>query len=150
MTYCHVSNLPMFLQVQAKTPSLHFPRTFHSPPPVPASLSLHQNLKELESLLNSAQCQWVFIVFCFFRIDTKTKKPIFIDLVGSLIMFQDYLIDASESVGDGFSFSGGFGFSDKPQPGYGFDYTLGEYVSSLESLINELAIRFHLLSRNYS
>ncbi|KAK7845597.1 hypothetical protein CFP56_009154 [Quercus suber] len=148
----------MFLQVQAKTPSLHFPRTFHSPPPVPASLSLHQNLKELESLLNSAQCQWVFIVFCFFRIDTKTKKPIFIDLVGSLIMFQDYLIDASESVGDGFSFSGdyfpvlfsfvpkGFGFSDKPQPGYGFDYTLGEYVSSLESLINELAIRFHLLS----
>nr|POF20946.1 hypothetical protein CFP56_57983 [Quercus suber] len=41
----------------------------------------------------------------------------------------------------------GFGFSDKPQPGYGFDYTLGEYVSSLESLINELAIRFHLLSR---
>ncbi|KAK3003313.1 hypothetical protein RJ639_018335, partial [Escallonia herrerae] len=34
----------------------------------------------------------------------------------------------------------GFGFSDKPQPKYGFDYTLGEYVSSLESLINELAI----------
>ncbi|XP_052188005.1 uncharacterized protein LOC127798465 isoform X2 [Diospyros lotus] len=33
----------------------------------------------------------------------------------------------------------GFGFSDKPQPGYGFDYTLTEYVSSLESLINELA-----------
>ncbi|KAE8038024.1 hypothetical protein FH972_010571 [Carpinus fangiana] len=33
----------------------------------------------------------------------------------------------------------GFGFSDKPQPGYGFDYTLDEYVSSLESLINELA-----------
>ncbi|KAA8543584.1 hypothetical protein F0562_021670 [Nyssa sinensis] len=34
----------------------------------------------------------------------------------------------------------GFGFSDKPQPGYGFDYTLDEYVSSLESLINELAV----------
>ncbi|KAF3434950.1 hypothetical protein FNV43_RR22037 [Rhamnella rubrinervis] len=33
----------------------------------------------------------------------------------------------------------GFGFSDKPQPGYGFDYTLNEYVSSLESLINEVA-----------
>ncbi|KAF7825901.1 putative hydrolase isoform X1 [Senna tora] len=33
----------------------------------------------------------------------------------------------------------GFGFSDKPQPGYGFDYTLDEYVSSLNSLINELA-----------
>ncbi|KAK9281336.1 hypothetical protein L1049_004235 [Liquidambar formosana] len=33
----------------------------------------------------------------------------------------------------------GFGFSDKPQPRYGFDYTLDEYVSSLESLINELA-----------
>ncbi|KAB1212159.1 hypothetical protein CJ030_MR5G001756 [Morella rubra] len=33
----------------------------------------------------------------------------------------------------------GFGFSDKPQPGYGFDYTLDEYVSSLDSLINELA-----------
>lgn len=31
----------------------------------------------------------------------------------------------------------GFGFSDKPQPGYGFDYTLDEYVSSFESLINE-------------
>lgn len=34
----------------------------------------------------------------------------------------------------------GFGFSDKPQPRYGFDYTLDEYVSSLESLINELAV----------
>lgn len=47
--------------------------------------------------------------FSFFHIDTKTekKKPIFIDLVGSLIVFQDYLIDAPESVGDGFSFSGG-------------------------------------------
>ncbi|XP_042958775.1 uncharacterized protein LOC122294252 isoform X2 [Carya illinoinensis] len=33
----------------------------------------------------------------------------------------------------------GFGFSDKPQPGYGFDYTLDEYASSLESLISELA-----------
>ncbi|KAI9120008.1 hypothetical protein K1719_008977 [Acacia pycnantha] len=33
----------------------------------------------------------------------------------------------------------GFGFSDKPQPGYGFDYTLDEYVSSLESLVNELS-----------
>lgn len=32
----------------------------------------------------------------------------------------------------------GFGFSDKPQPKYGFDYTLDEYVSSLESFINEL------------
>ncbi|KAK2352676.1 alpha/beta-Hydrolases superfamily protein [Trifolium repens] len=34
----------------------------------------------------------------------------------------------------------GFGFSDKPQPKYGFDYTLDEYVSSLESLIDELAV----------
>ncbi|XP_057782868.1 uncharacterized protein LOC131000802 [Salvia miltiorrhiza] len=33
----------------------------------------------------------------------------------------------------------GFGFSDKPQPRYGFDYTLKEYVDSLESLINELS-----------
>ncbi|CAN1345233.1 Cis-3-alkyl-4-alkyloxetan-2-one decarboxylase [Linum perenne] len=32
----------------------------------------------------------------------------------------------------------GFGFSDKPQPKYGFDYTLDEYESSLESLINEI------------
>lgn len=33
----------------------------------------------------------------------------------------------------------GFGFSDKPQPKYGFDYTFKEYVDSLESLINELS-----------
>ncbi|XP_072965107.1 uncharacterized hydrolase YNR064C [Typha angustifolia] len=33
----------------------------------------------------------------------------------------------------------GFGFSDKPQPQYGFDYTLDEYVSSLESLIDVVA-----------
>ncbi|XP_015088455.1 uncharacterized protein LOC107031556 isoform X1 [Solanum pennellii] len=32
----------------------------------------------------------------------------------------------------------GFGFSDKPQPKYGFDYTLDEYVASLESVINAL------------
>ncbi|KAL6209060.1 hypothetical protein ACLB2K_020003 [Fragaria x ananassa] len=34
----------------------------------------------------------------------------------------------------------GFGFSDKPQPKYGFDYTLNEYVTSLESFINEVAV----------
>nr|AFK49471.1 unknown [Lotus japonicus] len=34
----------------------------------------------------------------------------------------------------------GFGFSDKSQPKYGFDYTLDEYVSSLESLIDELVV----------
>ncbi|KAL2319401.1 hypothetical protein Fmac_028370 [Flemingia macrophylla] len=34
----------------------------------------------------------------------------------------------------------GFGFSDKPQPRYGFDYTLDEYVTSLQSLIDELAV----------
>ncbi|OAY76688.1 Haloalkane dehalogenase, partial [Ananas comosus] len=33
----------------------------------------------------------------------------------------------------------GFGFSDKPQPKYGFDYTLDEYASSLESLIDVIA-----------
>ncbi|GLT77735.1 hypothetical protein SLA2020_492950 [Shorea laevis] len=33
----------------------------------------------------------------------------------------------------------GFGFSDKPQPGYGFDYRLDEYASSLESFISEVA-----------
>ncbi|XP_027092258.1 uncharacterized protein [Coffea arabica] len=31
----------------------------------------------------------------------------------------------------------GFGFSDKPQPRYGFDYTLDEYTSSMESIIDE-------------
>ncbi|KAD3067788.1 hypothetical protein R6Q59_018207 [Mikania micrantha] len=34
----------------------------------------------------------------------------------------------------------GFGYSDKPQPKYGFDYTLDEYVSALESVINELGV----------
>ncbi|KAK9159438.1 hypothetical protein Syun_005779 [Stephania yunnanensis] len=34
----------------------------------------------------------------------------------------------------------GFGFSDKPQPRYGFDYTLNEYTSALESLISELTL----------
>ncbi|MCL7024565.1 hypothetical protein MKW94_027810 [Papaver nudicaule] len=34
----------------------------------------------------------------------------------------------------------GFGFSDKPQPKYGFDYNLDEYVSSLESLIDALGL----------
>ncbi|KAJ8752371.1 hypothetical protein K2173_004007 [Erythroxylum novogranatense] len=33
-----------------------------------------------------------------------------------------------------------FGFSDKPQPRYGFDYTLNEYVSTLKSLIDEMAV----------
>ncbi|KAG1330894.1 hypothetical protein COCNU_02G008620 [Cocos nucifera] len=33
----------------------------------------------------------------------------------------------------------GFGFSDKPQPKYGFDYTLDDFASSLESLVNEMA-----------
>ncbi|KAL3653294.1 hypothetical protein CASFOL_002975 [Castilleja foliolosa] len=33
----------------------------------------------------------------------------------------------------------GFGFSDKPQPKYGFDYTLNEFVESLDSVVNEFA-----------
>ncbi|KAK6141779.1 hypothetical protein DH2020_024478 [Rehmannia glutinosa] len=33
----------------------------------------------------------------------------------------------------------GFGFSDKPQPKYGFDYTLKEYEESLESIVNEFS-----------
>ncbi|KAM1382965.1 hypothetical protein ACFX2F_035365 [Malus domestica] len=33
-----------------------------------------------------------------------------------------------------------FGFSDKPQPKYGFDYTTNEFVASLESFINEVSI----------
>ncbi|KMT10130.1 hypothetical protein BVRB_5g118930 [Beta vulgaris subsp. vulgaris] len=32
----------------------------------------------------------------------------------------------------------GFGFSEKPQPKYGFDYTMEEYVASLKTLINDL------------
>jgi len=35
--------------------------------------------------------------------------------------------------------SAGFGFSDKPQPKYGFDYTLDEYTASLGSLVNAVA-----------
>ncbi|XP_068324640.1 uncharacterized hydrolase YNR064C-like [Pyrus communis] len=34
----------------------------------------------------------------------------------------------------------GFGFSDKPQPKYGFDYTMNEFVASLESFINEVTV----------
>ncbi|XP_078166853.1 alpha/beta-Hydrolases superfamily protein isoform X5 [Carex rostrata] len=33
----------------------------------------------------------------------------------------------------------GFGFSDKPQPKYGFDYTLDEYTAAFESLIEAIA-----------
>lgn len=33
----------------------------------------------------------------------------------------------------------GFGFSDKPQPKYGFDYTLDEFVSALESIIEAVS-----------
>ena len=119
------------MAIQAKTPSLHFSHTFHSPSPMPASLSLlfgplrsmsmaskpQRIRKSLELVTcksnpNDNQQVWLgfhcsLTTFFFFHIDTKTEKPIFIDLVGSLIMFQDYLIDAPESVGDGFSFSGG-------------------------------------------
>ena len=115
------------MAIQAKTPSFHFSHTFHSPSPMPASLSLlfgplrsmsmaskpQRIRKSLELVTcksnpNDNQQVWLgfhcslttFFFLFFFHIDT-------IDLVGSLIMFQDYLIDAPESVGDGFSFSGG-------------------------------------------
>nr|XP_043618989.1 cis-3-alkyl-4-alkyloxetan-2-one decarboxylase [Erigeron canadensis] len=35
----------------------------------------------------------------------------------------------------------GFGYSDKPQPKYGFDYTLDEFTSALESVIDELCVK---------
>ena len=54
----------------------------------------------------------------------------------------------------------GFGFSDKPQPGYGFDYTLGgncficpnnggyySFVMTAEYVMSLPSVRFHLLSR---
>ncbi|XP_020247380.1 uncharacterized hydrolase YNR064C [Asparagus officinalis] len=44
----------------------------------------------------------------------------------------------------------GFGFSEKPQPKYGFDYTLDEFVSSLESLIDALGQdKFSLVVQGY-
>ncbi|KAF3337154.1 epoxide hydrolase 3 [Carex littledalei] len=44
----------------------------------------------------------------------------------------------------------GFGFSDKPQPKYGFDYTLDEYTSAFESLIEAIAPdKFSLVIQGY-
>ncbi|WOL04399.1 hypothetical protein Cni_G13120 [Canna indica] len=44
----------------------------------------------------------------------------------------------------------GFGFSDKPQPKYGFDYTLDEYASAFESLVSALAgDKFSLVVQGY-
>ncbi|THU54206.1 hypothetical protein C4D60_Mb10t22600 [Musa balbisiana] len=44
----------------------------------------------------------------------------------------------------------GFGFSDKPQPRYGFDYTLDEYVSALGSLVDVLVPdKFSLVVQGY-
>ncbi|XP_050252369.1 uncharacterized protein LOC126698908 isoform X2 [Quercus robur] len=214
------------MAIQAKTASLHFSHTFHSPSPMPASLSLLFGPLRSMSMASKPQRIRKSLELVTCKSNPNDNQ-------------QDYLIDAPESVGDGFSFSGGkysdepsqsdewfkkgkmvrahgvagsgekakdpifgltmgvssqtsadvfrwfcvesgsadkhpvilihgfpsqaysyrkvlpvlskdyhaitfdwlgFGFSDKPQPGYGFDYTLGEYVSSLESLINELAI----------
>ncbi|CAJ1948724.1 unnamed protein product [Sphenostylis stenocarpa] len=59
------------------------------------------------------------------------------------VLSKDYHAIAFDWLGNDHSinsFLSGFGFSDKPQPRYGFDYTLDEYVSSLESLIDELAV----------
>uniref|UniRef100_A0A7N0UGW1 AB hydrolase-1 domain-containing protein n=3 Tax=Kalanchoe fedtschenkoi TaxID=63787 RepID=A0A7N0UGW1_KALFE len=46
----------------------------------------------------------------------------------------------------------GFGFSDKPQPKYGFDYTLDEYAESLESIIKELTAdkKISIVAQGYS
>lgn len=35
----------------------------------------------------------------------------------------------------------GFGFSDKPQPRYGFDYTLAEYAAALDCLVKSFGLR---------
>lgn len=44
----------------------------------------------------------------------------------------------------------GFGFSDKPLPKNGFDYTLDDYVSSLESLIDQLGTsKVSLVAQGY-
>ncbi|XP_078166854.1 alpha/beta-Hydrolases superfamily protein isoform X6 [Carex rostrata] len=44
----------------------------------------------------------------------------------------------------------GFGFSDKPQPKYGFDYTLDEYTAAFESLIEAIAPdKFSLVIQGY-
>eukprot|EP00898_Chlorokybus_atmophyticus_P006091 jgi/Chlat1/6483/Chrsp45S06059 len=44
----------------------------------------------------------------------------------------------------------GFGFSDKPQPGEGFNYTLEEFTSALSALVDELQLsKFALVVQGY-
>lgn len=58
------------------------------------------------------------------------------------VLSQDYHVIAFDWLG--------FGFSDKPQPGYGFDYTIKEYKASFESLLDVLSIsKFTVVSQGY-
>ncbi|KAL9266271.1 Cis-3-alkyl-4-alkyloxetan-2-one decarboxylase-like protein, partial [Drosera capensis] len=45
----------------------------------------------------------------------------------------------------------GFGFSDKPQPGYGFDYTENEFHDALDKLLEVLQVQspFHLVVQGF-
>ncbi|XP_057864813.1 uncharacterized protein LOC131072609 isoform X5 [Cryptomeria japonica] len=58
------------------------------------------------------------------------------------MLSQDYHVIAFDWLG--------FGFSDKPQPKYGFDYTMNEYKVSLGSLLEVLGIKdVTLVSQGY-
>ncbi|KAH9299219.1 hypothetical protein KI387_030901, partial [Taxus chinensis] len=58
------------------------------------------------------------------------------------VLSQDYHVIAFDWLG--------FGFSDKPQPKYGFDYTMNEYKVSLGSLLEVLGIKnATLISQGY-
>ncbi|KAK7838612.1 haloalkane dehalogenase [Quercus suber] len=176
------------MAIQAKTPSLHFSHTFHSPSPMPASLSLlFGPLRSMSMASKPQRIRKSLELTCKSNPNDnqqvrahgvagsgeKAKDPIFGLTMGvssqtSADVFRWFCVESGSAdkhpvilihgfPSQAYSYRKvlpvlskdyhaitfdwlGFGFSDKPQPGYGFDYTLGEYVSSLESLINELAI----------
>ncbi|KAL0561989.1 hypothetical protein IC582_002436 [Cucumis melo] len=107
--------------------------------------------KEYGSYVKSGKLRW----FVRETGSAKSRRGTIVFLHGAPTQSYSYRVVMSELAAFGFHCFApdwiGFGFSDKPQPGYGFNYTEKEYHEALDKLLDVLGINtpFNLVIQGF-
>ncbi|KAL5575768.1 hypothetical protein UlMin_017467 [Ulmus minor] len=107
--------------------------------------------KEYGSYIKSGDLRW----FVRETGSAGSRRGTVVFLHGAPTQSYSYRVVMSEMSGLGFHCFApdwiGFGFSDKPQPGYGFDYTEKEYHEAFDKLLDDLGIKspFYLVVQGF-
>ncbi|XP_024021904.1 uncharacterized protein LOC21408422 [Morus notabilis] len=107
--------------------------------------------KEYGSYIKSGKLRW----FVRETGSANSRKGTVVFLHGAPTQSYSYRVVMSQLSDLGFHCFApdwiGFGFSDKPQPGYGFDYTEKEFHEALDKLLDVLGVKspFHLVVQGF-